>query len=131
MNKSQLLFVIEDRNNNKFGGYLTSTISGVNTWITDYNSFSFSLKSNGNINGMQKFEIQSNCAGNAFFMWQKSYNNLFSMGCSNHVHVYKENDKTRSCCSNNNSYNFHGIQNGPRGTSGNFTPKRITVIQMK
>ena len=66
MNKNQLVFVIEDEQNNKFGGYLNATIYRTNCgngWensnILDSNAFVFSLKSNGRMNRMMKFEIRN------------------------------------------------------------------------
>ena len=59
--KSNLMFVVEDINNNKFGYSLTSLMNqSLNNWTNDSNAFMFSLKSNGRVNGMYKFEINSN-----------------------------------------------------------------------
>ena len=52
--KNQLIFVVEDTNNNKFGGYIGSTINQLG-WTTDSNAFVFSLKSNGRLKKMMKF----------------------------------------------------------------------------
>ena len=137
INKSNLMFVIEDTNRNKFGGYVTSTINQRNNYINDSNSFLFSLKSNGRINGMMKFEVQSNYEKNAFYLDQKSNTQLFRFGPNHTILVYKENSKGSSYnCHDNNYYNFHGatsafFQNSNNNTnSQHYTPKRITVIQM-
>ena len=59
-NKSNLAFIVEDTSNNKFGGYIVSTINAHTTNdINDSNAFIFSLKSNGRINGMKRFNITS------------------------------------------------------------------------
>ena len=67
--RSQLIFVIEDEEDQKFGGYLNSKIDKVFSYndegyrcgdgtIKDENAFVFSLQSNGRLNEMMKFEIK-------------------------------------------------------------------------
>ena len=138
MNRSNLMFVIEDTNKNKFGGYITSKIDKYDSDINDFNSFVFSLKSNNRINGMMKFEIQSNYSQYAFRLYDKSDSYLFGIGCGHDIRIYKENSKSSSTCyQDNNRYNYHGTSNAflqgcSHGSSSvYFTPKRITVIQMK
>ena len=81
--KSNLIFVIEDTNGNKFGGYMFSSINLYNSWIKDPNSFVFSLKSNGKFNEMKKFNIKSN-SQNAFCLDRKDLNQfLFVFGLLN------------------------------------------------
>ena len=54
------------------------------------------------------------------------------------MNINKENKKNGSrCLQNENTFNYHGIQNALCGKTGhswggeNFTPNRILVIQMK
>ena len=63
MNKSNLVFIVEDTNNNKYGYYFNGTINQCNSWMKSKNSFLFTLKSNGRVNGMMKFEEKDNAAG--------------------------------------------------------------------
>ena len=136
--RNDLMFIIEDVNDNKFGGYVYSLISNTNQYIKDSKSFLFSLKSNRRINAMQKFEIKSNAQSYAFYMNKKSDNGLlFYLGYGSII-INKENDKLNSSCYQNNDYfDYHGtseafLPNCKPG-SGNiyFRPKRFIVIQMK
>ena len=127
MNKSNLMFVIEDDKNNKFGGYITSQIK-CQTWITDSNAFVFSLKSNGRLNGMMKFNITE--PQYAFYLYQKSYfYDLFLIGGGNDIGIYKKNNFNGGW-GDQRSFNYEGHQDVLKG-SGFFTIKRFVVIQMK
>ena len=131
------MFVIEDTNNNKFGGYITASLQPTGSNTTDHNSFLFSLKSNGRVSGMHKFEIQSSNSQYAFYLDTKSSGALFRFGGGHDMMIYKQNSKSSSFCYQHNSYyDFHGITKAfhPDLTEGNwknFTPKRFIVIQMK
>ena len=137
MNKSNLAFIVEDEQNNKFGYYLSTQIQSnkYNSWIsTDNNTFLFSLKSNGRLNGMMKFEIKDTNKGYA--VYQISHEYLIGLGAEFGIVLYKENSKGKSNCRQNNSYfDYHGTENPLVGGSGiesrkYFTPKRIIVIEM-
>ena len=139
MNKSNLVFLIEDTDNNKFGYYLSTQIQSnkYDTLIsTDKNSFLFSLKSNGRLNGMMKFEIKNTDGG--YNVKPKSDNILIQLGYGNSgaIHIKKENSKSQSYCfQRNRFFNYHGTENPLVGgygieSSQYFTPKRITIIQM-
>jgi hypothetical protein len=138
--KSNLMFVIEDTNNNKFGSYITASIKTTANNEQDSNAFLFSLKSNGRVNGMYKFEIKSNGAPRACYLYNKSDGCMFGFGdagCFN-MWIYKENSKGNSGCKPIDSYyDFHGtseafLPNCKQGSSDiKFTPKRFVVIQMK
>ena len=58
INRSNLVFVIEDTDDNKFGGYIGIKINEINRSMDDPKVFLFSLKSNGRIDGMMKFEAR-------------------------------------------------------------------------
>jgi hypothetical protein len=57
------------------------------------------------------------------------------MGVNNgDLYIYKEGSKTKSYSRQQQCFNYHGIENaltGKIGQNNPFTPKRITVIQMK
>ena len=131
------MFVVEDTNNNKFGGYITASLQPTGSNTTDHNSFLFSLKSNGRVNGMQKFEIQSNNAQYACCLYNKSSSNMIRFGGPSwNIRLDTQNYKSSSYAGQfTNSYNYHNTTNAfiPNSMSKqtNFTPKRITVIQMK
>ena len=124
MGKSNLLIVIEDMNNNKFGGYLHSQIISMNSYINDSNSFLFSLQSNGRLQGMTKFEITQ--SQYAFYMSNQMNHVLFKFG--NDLNVYTANMKSSSYC-DQQSFNYHGYNHALCGNQ-TFTPKRFVVFQM-
>ena len=137
-NKSQLVFLVEDNDGNKFGGYLSAYIdkkqTGSWSWganIRDPNAFVFSLRSNGRItqgNGMMKFEIKNTNYG--YYGYDNSSGCLICLGGSWDIGLYKENMKSSSWTNQNDSYfDYHGIENVLTGKY-HFTPKRIIVIQM-
>ena len=128
MNRSNLMFVIEDTNNNKFGGYISSTINQYESWITDSKAFVFSLKSNGRLNGMKKFDITQ--PQFAFYLYQKSSQiYLFSIG-GNDIGVCKKNYRNGGW-GNQQSFNYEGHQNVLKGNDDDYTMKRFVVIQMQ
>ena len=128
MNKSYMAFIVEDHDNNKFGYFLNGTANTNESWIKTQGSFNFSLKSNGRINSMMKFEEGSGCSG-SFLSYNKS--NVYLLSICSSFYIYKENNKQNSNCSTLGCFNCHGITNPLRGTTDKFSPKRITVIQMK
>ena len=129
INKKQLLFVIEDEENNKFGGYLNETIDkiGYNKYITDSKAFLFSLQSNGRIKGMMKFEIKD--SSHAFVLSNDGYSPLFWFGYGEDLKIYRKQYKTDSYCTQS-SYEYHGNEKALCGKD-KFIPKRFVVIQMK
>ena len=122
------MFIVEDTNNNKFGGYITATINQYGTWISNSNPFVFSLKSKGRLNGMMKFKSQSSSVSNGFYLQLKNSNYLFIIGGGQDIRVEKKGVSGNSC--SQRDFNYEGISNALCG-GGNFTPKRITVIQMR
>ena len=99
LGKQHLLFVIEDTDDNKFGGYISATIHLPSRWIKDQNSFLFSLESNGRIDGMKKFHIHEEYSDFAFKMQNKqSYHNntLFEFGDGTLI-VFPKSSKNYSC----------------------------------
>ena len=79
--RKNLIIVIEDFENNKFGCFISSTIDQYDDYIQDKHAFIFTLKNNGRIkegNGMKKFDI-SNCHY-GFYLCTKQDNCLFWFG---------------------------------------------------
>ena len=133
MNKSDLIFLIEDTNGNKFGEYIHSDIHRWETEIYDSDAFLFSLKSNGRINGMMKFEEIN---GSELWIYNKSSDYLFYVSCG--LYIYKEHKKNQSSVyENTNNFDFHGTTKAlhpnlidKNSYAENFIPKRFVVIQM-
>ena len=131
--KKHLIFVIEDDQNNKFGYYFDIMIHSIDKYVKGNKSFLFSLKSNGRINGMMKFEEIS---GNGFYIHSNSNSKLFEINGG--IDVYKEYKKNESTVYYYDyCFDYHGITKAfhpkleKNGDRQYFTPKRITVIQMK
>ena len=82
---------------------------------------------------MHKFEQKDYCDG--LYIYDKFHDRLFHT--FNGFAIGKENSKGNSCCYEyENSYDYHGLSNVYLSNSHSrdsvcFTPKRITVIQMK
>ena len=132
MNKSNLAIIVEDTNNNKFGYYFNGTVNKYESYIKAEGSFLFTLKSNGRVNGMYKFEEKDNCCG--FYVYGKSSEYLWCVGFG--IIFMKENKKSTSgVCNDSNYFDFHGLSNVFLSNSSSdwveFTPKRLTVIEMK
>ena len=99
LNKNKLVFIVEDTEGNKFGGYIDAKIDGIfenPDWkiITDSKSFVFSLESNGRLNGMKKFNIKK--PEEAFYLYNKSDDYLFSIGECDIV-IYKKGNGKHYC----------------------------------
>ena len=108
---------------------MSSSINQYNSYIKDPNSFVFSLKSNGKFNEMKKFNIKD--SQYAFWLDAKALNDyLFIFGYSDGSHNLWVNRKnvTGSFCKQQNT-NYEGLTTS-LSSGYNFTPKRITVIQM-
>ena len=127
MNRNDLLFIIEDNDGNKFGEYLHAKVTGWNKWVNDDKAFIFSLKSNGRLDGIKKFEIKN--SQNVFKLWNDCYSNLFYIGNVD-IGIYKSDQKSSSYTNSTSSFDYHGLSNPLRGTSATFTPKKIVVIQL-
>ena len=134
--KNNLLFVVSDVNGNKFGYYLSSKggITKDNYCSTDENSFLFSLKSNGRLNGMMKFEIKNTDGGYRLFSQSDDILIQLGYGYNGAIHLMKSSKKSHSYCYQHDDYfNYHGTSNPLIGKSNGstFIPQRIVVIQMK
>ena len=83
---------------------------------------------------MHKFEEKQGCCG--LYIYNKSSSTVFGIQAG--FWIKKENSKGSSDVLENNSYfDYHGLSNvylsnsATKSPGVNFTPKRITVIQMK
>ena len=134
-NKENLIFLIEDEEINKFGGYLNVKIDKFGDFINDPNAFIFSLQSNRRINGMKKYPKIRNDS-NSFIVWNNTNTGggLFGFGKGKDICVYQGNRKSESYCLQY-SYNYSGETNSLCSNGGRektkFTPRRFIVIQMK
>ena len=104
---------------------MNSKITSTDTWISDSSAFVFSLKSNGRINGMKKFNISSSSYG--FELYNKSNSRLFQIGSD--IYINKPGCSSSSYTAQN-YFNYEGISNALVGQQY-FMPKHFMVIQMK
>ena len=135
--KKQLVFLIEDTNDELFGYYLDNVViisyEGIIT--TNRDSFLFNLKSNGRLPRPMKFEIKDTVYG-GYHIYENNnkYDSLIGLG---DILLLNDNMKNFCCCwQHDDIFNYHGIQNALCGIQlneqgfGYFTPKRFIVIEM-
>ena len=131
-NRSNLIFLVETTNGNKFGYYFTGTIKNANKRYKSPNCFLFSLKSNGGINEMMKFEEKQTAEG--FFLYDKSNPKLFSMNYGFIMNKRNERSSSYVVYQDSSRFDFHGTRNAMCANSSNdyqdFTTTRFVVIQM-
>lgn len=129
--RSQLLFLTEDTDNNKFGYYLNTRVEPgkYDDWVpTDDKAFTFSLKSSGRCPGMMKFELLKGYYGH--YKGKNTYQQyLFFPGYDFYIGRKERPDLTLTR-HDTSVTNFHGIENPLTGKIGVFTPRWFIVIQM-
>ena len=117
--REKLVFVIEDTENNLFGGYINAKIDKYHwkegdEWkgltITDPKSFIFSLKSNGRLTQPTKFNIKSQRRNNAFSLYKRHHEDLFALG--DDIVIKKSNDKEQ-CRYNGDGYEYSLFKKPP------------------
>ena len=129
VNRSNLLFIIEDNQKNQFGYYENGRIEEeyVNMMCADEQSFLFNIQSNGRLQKMMKFEIVNVTVG--YNLYDKSADELIILGGT--LMLYKKKlIKFNSCYQDDDDFLYHGIENALTGEEGAFVPVRILVIQM-
>ena len=140
INRSHIVLLIEDYENNLFGAYIDARINGM--WLTDKdnsknisrtvdpNSFVFSLIRNGkpsNQKFMTKYRNQS------FILYDENCFRLLYVGDDNShydIDILRKNSGYKSICCES-SYEYNRIENPLRDWDKSFTPKRFVVIQME
>ena len=139
--KKQLVFVIEDENDEKFGYFFNPQIielfnCGESPQQADKKCFHFNLESNERLSKPMKFEIKNMKKG-GISLFRKNddvYSDLITIG---EIFLSKENWKIDSNCEQHENYfNYHSVKNALCGIKSNsngemkFIPKRFVVIQM-
>ncbi|EMD46411.1 Hypothetical protein EHI5A_191420 [Entamoeba histolytica KU27] len=132
---SNILIIIEDDMNNKFGIYLHSFITKIDEMIEDSNAFVFSFTSNHRFNGIVKFDIKKEEGKNAFLLKPQRNEMLFKVGYGSDIVVYKKDtEKQCQCKQASFDYRINGeeIHYALTGRMDQkFTPERIVVFQME
>ncbi|KAL7717801.1 TLDc domain-containing protein [Entamoeba marina] len=125
IDKSNLYFITFDDDNNIFGGYIEEEAFKTNSWITDPNSFIFSLKRNGIVTN-NRYNIRNGCENNAFIL-NSNIGYLYAFGAGNDIHVNKIGDPESYC--NQASYGYNGEKH-PFTDKRYSTAKRIVVLRV-
>ena len=145
--KKQLIFLIEDIDNEMFGYYLDTEITndyGFPGIKTNSNSFHFNLQSKDNrLKQPMQFKTNDSTVNSidnklnnfrGYCLYPKSEIGLITIG---DIFIYKEHYKSLSLIIQSKDFDYHGIENALCGKKENntqydyFTPKRFIVIQMK
>lgn len=129
LQRNELIFLIEDTSSNMFGGYVRSTIdsSDGKTFIEDNHSFVFSLRSNGRLKEMKRFDIKDKT--HAFVLYKNKTMGLFGFGEGRDISVWKKSAAEKSYTTQK-SFDYEKNILALTGAN-NFTPKRIIVLQLK
>ena len=130
--RSQLLFLIEEDDGEKFGYYFnTEVYRRFKQWIrTDRYTFQFNLNAKGNMHHPMKYEIY-NLETGGISLFRDSESDLIWLG---NITLFKHEFYDNSYCIQNDKFNYHGINDALRGISGRdntFHIKRLLVIQME
>jgi len=128
--KSNLLFMIDDDQNNRFGGYISSEITSSDKYINDPDAFIFSLRSNKRLSQPTQFKIKY--PGDAFISITTHDRYIFAFGGGYDIKL--DSKKTSNYANSNpSSYDFSGHEDALYGKiyPYRFTPKRWVVYQMK
>ena len=72
LNHQHLYFIVIDNQNNVFGHYTNSNMNQTDKWITDNESFLFTLNNNGRC-GIKKYNINPYHSQHATYIWSDSY----------------------------------------------------------
>lgn len=132
LSKSQLVFLIEDTNGRKFGGYVNTKIHSVLQWIYDEKAFVFTFVNNSKI---KPGKYPCSKPSNAFNLSHRgTIPFLFLFGgngpTGHDITVRKPNyTEHRSYCHQECCYNYHGKECALIGEKL-FDLKRLLVIQM-
>ena len=128
-----ICIVIEDKNENVFGGYCSKEI-GITKFHFDPKGFLFSVKRNGMFK-MKKYHLKENCYDLKISL--DEFNGLFSFGAmdknnnnvSKDICVFKKDICTMSYCEPY-SYEYNGEENVFIDNQI-FRPERIVVYEME
>ncbi|KAL7723018.1 TLDc domain-containing protein [Entamoeba marina] len=124
--KKNLYFISSDTSNNIYGGFVGEIITWTNFFISDHNSFVFSLTRNGLIVN-KKFNIKPEHKDSAFYLFQdKGW--LYQFG-SGDIVVSKLKQQRSHCNTCHFNYNEE-VKPLSEDSSHCFTTKRVVVFQM-
>ena len=123
MNHSHVIILIETSEKKKIGFYCSSSITHIGKYISDSNSFVFTV---GN-DILEKYPIID--SSNAFKVFPQQSEDLFVIG-KNDI-LIKKKEKKDKCTCKQVSFDYHGKENVLIGRKGTFDINRISVIPMR
>nr|BAN40510.1 hypothetical protein [Entamoeba invadens]BAN40517.1 hypothetical protein [Entamoeba invadens] len=123
MNKSNLCFLVEDTNHNKFGGVFTGNINAVDNWISSGSSYIFSLVRGGTLNP-KKFGKSGN-DNYEFYLYSQDSQYLFIFGNGRDIKVYKKGVNGSHCNPSTYTAKHNELTDNEK-----FTPKSVVVFQL-
>ena len=139
--RRNLVFCVEDWNNEMFGGFITNQISDqcCTKIKMEEKSFMFNLESQGRLQGPMKFEIKSE--SEAYYRMSDSYDMLFHIG---DLAIFDDSHGCRNSqvIENSDNFDYHGIESalrkkdmayryGQEKVEKTFKVTRTRVIQME
>ena len=138
--KKDLLFLIEDMNEELFGYYNSACIEEKYDCFrlkTEKQSFLFNISSPDRLKQPEHFEVTDVYYG-GYTLYKETDEKLILLG---DIELFKEESKEKCCCYQNNDYfNYHGKEKALCGKEVKyswdkkkencFIPKRFIVIQM-
>ena len=139
MNRSNMLFIVEDSAGEKFGGYINKKVDHYSTYsdgfeknrsssLNDPKSFLFNIKSNGRLSKMMKFDIIKSSDALRVYDKNEKEGDIFEFGWGD-FRVLKKHKASSCYCAKGTTYNYQGISSAMCGKR-NFTAKRVIAIQL-
>ena len=127
--KKQLVFLIQDYHDDKFGEYINCEIANetLRPKNSDDKAFQFNLESHGRFQGPIKAEIIDTTRGYQLFAKQQNYSHLICFGT---ITLIKENFGPCQYFDGNAIFDYHGNKN-ILSKDFSFWLKRLVVIEMK
>nr|BAN41572.1 hypothetical protein [Entamoeba invadens] len=124
MNKSNLCFLVEDTNHNKFGGVFPGNINAVSKWLNSGSSYIFSLMKNGTLNP-KKFGKSGINTDYEFYLYSQDDQYLFLCGGGCDIGVRKKGENGSFC-----KPDTYTAKQNELTDNDNFTPKSVVVFQL-
>ena len=133
-NHKNVAVIIEDKENNIFGGYCSKVI-GINKYHFDSNGFLFSIKRNGE-ETLKKYPLKDGYKD--FKIFSDNSDLLFVFGAQDKdnscyfkdIVIQKKDSEKKNYCQQS-SYEYNGEENVFRNNSSLFNVERILVYEME
>ncbi|ELP94595.1 hypothetical protein EIN_497550 [Entamoeba invadens IP1] len=127
--KSNLLFVIESVDGEKYGGYVKESIHEQGVYVKDENAFVFTFNTKGRLESPLMFKMKKECADKAFVFCKQKQRSLCVFG-EKDICIGKRKRGSYYCVQK--CFEYNGIENALTGVGGNIPLKikRYVLYQM-